>query len=206
MSQRIEGIYSLVTRPALYARFQNALGGESARRRYVREWVRSTTDSDVLDVGCGPGSLLPCIAWRSYVGVDLNPAHVETARARGFSNTEFYAGPAEEVIPTIDRTFNAIFSIGFLHHLDDEKVNFLIKCLTDRLRSSGSIYLLEPVIVERQNLIAKLMKRIDSGRHIRNQIEYEEIFNKSGFELKTRLTNDLLRIPYNHLWMRLVKW
>jgi SAM-dependent methyltransferase len=80
MAQRTSNIYRLVAIPAVYKTIQKVLGAEQSARRFVDEVVRPTRGAAVLDVGCGPASLLPYLPSVDYTGVDLNPASIAFAK------------------------------------------------------------------------------------------------------------------------------
>jgi ubiquinone/menaquinone biosynthesis C-methylase UbiE len=73
----------------------------------------------VLDVGCGPGSVLTQLT-RAFdvegVGVDASPMMIEVAR-REAPEIEFHVGRAEH-LPFRDATFDAVISRMVVHHLD----------------------------------------------------------------------------------------
>jgi SAM-dependent methyltransferase len=73
----------------------------------------------VLDVGCGPGSVLQQLA-RHFdvegVGIDASPNMIEVAR-REAPEIEFHVGRAEEM-PFGEATFEAAVSRMVVHHVD----------------------------------------------------------------------------------------
>lgn len=113
-------------------------GNFSARRtfRYGKEpWLlQEATEigkryARILEVGCGQGTdaLTICGAMRpgsSYVGLDYSPASVSAARrALGEAGAlpvmpEFRTGDATR-LPFDNDTFDAVYSMGVLHHIDD---------------------------------------------------------------------------------------
>lgn len=198
--QRISGVYRLVTLPRFYEGFQNLLGASYARRRFFSEWVDTAPTSDVLDIGCGPGVSLSHISWNSYVGIDLNPGHIARAKTLSARDTVFMVGAAQDVLPTLDQTFDVILVLGFLHHLNDESVGCLLESALARLRRGGSAFFLEPVYLESQNPIARKLKDLDSGQHIRTHNEYSTLISRPGFRMNSKISGDLLRLPYNHFW------
>jgi SAM-dependent methyltransferase len=78
----------------------------------------------VLDVGCGPGSMSFGIAARigsgAVTGVDMSESQVrlaeQTARERGVRNVRFRTGNAY-ALPFEDAAFDALFSHALLEHL-----------------------------------------------------------------------------------------
>jgi ubiquinone/menaquinone biosynthesis C-methylase UbiE len=82
--------------------------------------------TQVLDVGCGPGSITlgigACIGTGRVIGVDLSEAQVQLAAQaaveQGVSNTRFQTGSAYE-LPFSDAQFDAVFSHALLEHLSE---------------------------------------------------------------------------------------
>jgi SAM-dependent methyltransferase len=81
---------------------------------------------DVLDVGCGVGSialdLAPVVAPGRVVGVDADPEQIDSARAaaaaRGIRNAEFAVASVYEV-PFPDATFDAVYANAVLMYVRD---------------------------------------------------------------------------------------
>jgi ubiquinone/menaquinone biosynthesis C-methylase UbiE len=73
----------------------------------------------VLDVGCGPGSVLRQLA-RDFdvegVGVDASAKMIDVARGEA-PEIEFHVGQAEE-LPFADASFDAVVARMVVHHLD----------------------------------------------------------------------------------------
>jgi SAM-dependent methyltransferase len=74
----------------------------------------------VLEVGCGPGRDGEAItaAGFAYTGVDLSPGMVEIARAAGL---DAHVASATD-LPFGDDTFDAVWSMSTLMHLDDAEL------------------------------------------------------------------------------------
>lgn len=95
---------------------------------YARQACRMVRPGDrVLDLGCGPASLLAAIAERrsaaTFVGIDRSAAMVAAGRAliaaRRLRNVELRLEDMSE-LPTVDSgTVDVVFSSMALHHLPD---------------------------------------------------------------------------------------
>lgn len=80
----------------------------------------------VLDVGCGPGSITAgiaqCIGGGSVTGVDLSASQValaeQTCAQRGLTNARFRTASAYE-LPFADASFDALFSHALIEHLGE---------------------------------------------------------------------------------------
>jgi SAM-dependent methyltransferase len=74
----------------------------------------------VLDVGCGPGTVLGQLT-RAFgvagVGLDASPKMIEAARRETPDVDELYVGRAEE-LPFADASFDAVLMRLVVHHVD----------------------------------------------------------------------------------------
>ncbi|MFY9806290.1 MAG: methyltransferase domain-containing protein [Pseudonocardiaceae bacterium] len=88
---------------------------------YLLDWLVAGTD--VLDVGCGPGTMTIDFACRAapgrVVGVD-RPEVVDVARreAEGVGNVEFCVGDVYR-LPIADAIFDVVHAHQLLQHLGD---------------------------------------------------------------------------------------
>jgi SAM-dependent methyltransferase len=84
---------------------------------------------DLLDVGCGPGTITlgfaRAVAPGRVTGIDHDSAHIEAARAltaeQGITNVTFQNGNALS-LPFEDGTFDAVFENDLLTHLSQDAV------------------------------------------------------------------------------------
>ncbi|MEM6624772.1 MAG: methyltransferase domain-containing protein [Pseudomonadota bacterium] len=83
-------------------------------------------EADVLDCGCGPGSITAGLARHAArgraVGVDIEAAQIEKANAmatsEGLANLSFQTGDLF-ALPFDDASFEVVYSNGVLSHLSD---------------------------------------------------------------------------------------
>src|SRR6266545_3283680 len=88
--------------------------------------ARAATGARILEVGCGPGHLSTRLARRgvAVMGVDLDPAMVERARANAARRSDngrvpsFVLGDAAS-LPFPDGSFDLVVSTFSLHHWSD---------------------------------------------------------------------------------------
>ena len=76
--------------------------------------------SSVLDVGCGPGHLTRRLAALGFdaTGIDLDPAMIERAAARGDDGARYLAADVAS-LPFPDDAFDLVVSTLSMHHWDD---------------------------------------------------------------------------------------
>src|SRR4051794_15044554 len=119
MSQRISGIYRLVTNSPIQKGLMFALGADRALTRYVDEILQPEPGMVMLDVGCGPASVLAYLPAVDYTGIDLNKRHIDYARAQYGSRGRFIVGNAADNLKQLAGTFDLINVSALLHHLTD---------------------------------------------------------------------------------------
>lgn len=84
---------------------------------------------NVLDVGCGPGTitlgLAQVVAPGQVTGIDHDRVHIDAARSfaaeRGVTNVDFHSGNALS-LPFEEATFDAVFENNLLTHLVQDSV------------------------------------------------------------------------------------
>ena len=137
--------------PEHYVAFENAFRGrwkvEERMRWYVphiRALYHHGETRPVLDIGCGRGEFLLALkeAGLPGVGIDLNPAMVDTARAQGLDVTL-----ADAVAHLRDRepgSLAAIASFHVIEHIPFEGVLHLIEAAKRALMPGGLLILETP--------------------------------------------------------------
>lgn len=104
--------------------FEERLADRTASREAAFLLPHLRAGMQVLDVGCGPGSitigLAEAVAPGQVVGIDIQPATVERARdlaaKRGVNNVRFETADIY-ALPFPDHTFDAVFANAALMHL-----------------------------------------------------------------------------------------
>ena len=200
MTQWTSGLYRLTQNPKFYAGFQDILGADRSRRRLAAEYIRANADDAVLDVGCGPGSILPYLGQVRYVGIDANPAHILEARAK-FQDGTFIAADFTAAAPLDAASFDIVLSLGVLHHLEDAQARELASLAWQKLRPGGRMVTIDPVFAPGQHFVARMLAQADSGRCVRHADEYRKLLEGPFGDVNAHVHHDFLRVPYSHLVM-----
>ena len=170
--------------------------------RWLMEAAGITTGMKVLDVGSGAGDVAFLAArlvgpTGSVVGVDNNPAVVETARQRacadGLSNVSFVAGDLRDV--DLDHDFDAVVGRLILLYVADQTV--ALQAIARHLRPGGILAFQEMDFSFSESLVgneiftplhrqlhywfAELFRRAGSHRHM--AISMSEAFLQAGLPL-----------------------
>jgi ubiquinone/menaquinone biosynthesis C-methylase UbiE len=118
------------------AEFATSELGESARRIVLR--LLGDGPGRLIDIGCGGGAHAAALAERGWTvtGVDVSPAQLELARARGIEVVEADAS----AVPFEDGSFDAAFSM--FTHTDVDDFSAMLREAARVLRPGGSfVYL-----------------------------------------------------------------
>ncbi len=76
------GLTSILEIATAYTLFQKFVGSSSCHKTYARDYVRPRMGDRVLDIGCGPASILEYLPGVEYVGIDLSPKYIKAAQNR----------------------------------------------------------------------------------------------------------------------------
>jgi len=202
MAQLTSGLRKIFNVPEIYTWFQNFLGAQRTRRELVDSHLSLEDGMSILDVGCGPGDLLPFIKDNvTYFGFDFDRSYINSAVRKWGHRGTFIC----EDVASFDfgkQTFDRIIIVGVLHHLDDSQVETLFRKLKVILSPNGYLLCLENVFSPGQSPVARYLISMDRGLNVRTPDGYASLckkhFNKVNFEIR----HDLLRIPYTHILIK----
>jgi len=128
----------------------------------------------VLDVGCGPGTNTRYFAQSDYLGIDLNPDYIESAKRR--HGRQFVAVDAAEFVADPSKRFDFILINSFLHHLDTPTTRRILLNLSGLLTPDGHIHILE-LVLPRSCSVARFLASADRGKFARPIEEWKDILD-----------------------------
>jgi SAM-dependent methyltransferase len=202
--QRTSNIYRLVTIPSVYLTVQWMLRADAARDRYVGEVVRPEPGMRVLDCACGPASILPHLPSVDYLGIDLNSEHIAFAQGHYGDRGRFVVGDVTRDLDGLDGGFDLVLVTALLHHLDDDEARKVLGRAVELTRRGGRVVTLDSVWLPRQNPVAMLFNKFDSGLNVRTEEGYSALVQgAAGVSLETRIYRDFFWLPYDHICMTL---
>ena len=197
MGETNTGLRSVLATPVVYEAWSRIVGGHRGRSTLVAEHVRPRPGDRVLDLGCGPGELVPYFGDVRYVGVDVSPAYIERAAEQHGDRAQFLVGDATALDPALVG-FDAVIAFGVLHHIDDGGVARLFSSARRALAPGGRMVTVDPTRVPEQGRAARFVIDRDRGQHVREPGDYERLAAATFDEVTTTVRQDLLRIPYTH--------
>jgi len=127
----------------------------------------------VLDVGCGPGTSTKYFADSDYLGIDINPGYIESARKK--HNRAFIAADVTTYEDDGAGKFDFILVNSFLHHICDDDAHKVLSRLTRWLAPGGHLHIVE-LISPGDRSFAQLLANWDRGKYLRRLDKWREMF------------------------------
>jgi len=181
----------------LYNYFQDLVGGNRLRKWFIDTHVRAKTEDKVIDIGCGPGQILPWLPPVEYIGFDVNGSYIAAAQGKYGDRGTFVVGDTRAIWD--DPRFQAadiVIGLGILHHLDDEQATHCIRFAHRALKQGGRFVCLEACWIPNQGAVSKYIMSVDRGRSIRTEEQYRQLAGKVFNKVDAWVNTNPLRIPY----------
>ena len=187
--------------PSIYSKFRRFVGNDQVRQLYADQHIRAFTGARVLDIGCGPGDILRFLPEVDYVGFDISPEYIESARQHFGRRAKFFCEPVGNGINAPADSFDIAIAHGVLHHLNDDESLALFKIAHSSLKPGGRLITFDGCFTKNQSFLAKFFVSQDRGQYVRTQKEYERLASVHFSNIKVAIRTDLIRIPYTHIVM-----
>ena len=113
--------------PVVYDLSQALVGGSRARSIYINEYARPRENDGVLDIGCGTGNVFQFLPSVRYVGFDMNPEYIKSAKKHFGNQGTFICAKVSKDAVKGTGPFDIVLACGILHHLDDNGALELFK-------------------------------------------------------------------------------
>lgn len=187
-----------------YQLWWNAVGGPGWAEVLVNEYIQPTAGDRVLEIGCGPGTIVSYLPQAEYLGFDLSARYIELAKRR-YPRAQFLCERVSKFSLARHQNYSVVLALGIVHHLDDEEASQLFQIAFDALRPGGKLVTADGVWVDHQSPAARWLLRRDRGAHVRSEVEYVKIASHAFSNVKSSIRHDLLRIPYSHLILECIR-
>jgi SAM-dependent methyltransferase len=194
----LQSIRSALAVPAVYQLWSNVVGGPACLKALINEYIQPGVDSRILEIGCGPGTIVPYLPQSGYLGFDLSSKYIEQARRR-FPKAKFVCERVSKFSLAQQQSFDVVVAIGIVHHLDDAEAGQLFQIAHDALKPGGRLVTVDGVFTNDQSAAARWLLARDRGEYVRSEQEYVRLASQVFGEIKPIVRHDLLRIPYTHL-------
>ena len=184
--------------PQVYQLFWNVIGGPRRSRILVEEYIRPRKGDRILEIGCGPGTIVPYLPQSEYVGFDASAEYVEQARKK-FPQAKFMCERVSQYSLSQTSYFDVVLALAIVHHLDDPEALQLFQIAREALKPGGKLVTLDGVWTNDQSIAAHYLLARDRGRFVRSEEGYVQIASRVFPNVKPSIRHDLLRIPYSHI-------
>ncbi len=205
MSHATGGFYRILQHPRLYGFLQTLAAPKNTRRIIADDYIKAARDARVVDIGCGPGSMLSYLGAVDYTGFDLNESYIAYAKEVFGGRGTFIQGHVSAVGDQFNGSADIVIAIAVLHHLTDREARDVFKTAHSILKPSGRFITFDCVLTSPQNPIARLAIRLDRGKNVRTAEGYLALAKERFSDVKVDIRTDLLRIPYTHCIMTCLK-
>jgi SAM-dependent methyltransferase len=195
--ERNSGLQRWLKVPFLYNLFQDAMGGNALRRRFIQSHVRAKAGDKVIDIGCGPAQILPWLPDVEYLGLDVNPSYIASAKRTHGNEGTFVVGDTKSLWDDSRfRDADIVIGLGILHHLDDYDAAHCIRFAHHALKHRGRFVCLEACWVSNQGFLSRYIMSQDRGQNIRTEQAYRQLAAKVFKNVDAWVDTKPMRIPY----------
>lgn len=201
----IELIRPILNRPFFYEFYHHLIGADYRSRVLVSDYIRPKPGDRILDIGCGPGNMLPFLPKGEYLGVDANQSYIDSARQRYSNRGRFVCERVSHHSVQQFGAFDIVLALGLVHHLDDSEARDLFRLGHTALKPGGRMITNDGCYLPKQSAAKKYLLSRDRGEYVRTREEYEKLAHSWFPEVRSQIREDVLRIPYTHLIMECIR-
>ena len=191
----------------LYNLFQLGIQKSGTKDFLSSEILKTGSVERVLDFGSGIGHHSQLFQGKQYLGIEpLESCVLSAERLYKDSNATFLLGDHTALKSLPGGTFDLIFAIGVLHHIDDLVFNEFIEQAFRLLKPGARLMTFDPVLHRNQSKLSKWVVKQDRGHWVRTENEYLTVIKRLFLDhTDSRIYSKLLRIPYDHILINTTK-
>ncbi len=201
----IELVRPILDRPFFYELYHSLVGANYRSRVLVNDYIRPEPTSRILDIGCGPGNMLPFLPECAYLGVDVNDSYIAAARQRYGHRGKFVCERVSHHNVEQLGAFDIVLALGLVHHLDDDEARDLFRLGHTALKPGGRLVTNDGCYTANQSSAERYLLSRDRGRFVRTEVQYLELAHSWFPNVLSHVRTDVLRIPYTHLILECVR-
>ncbi len=198
----VQTIHPLLSFGPMYRVAMTMLGGPSARKTHMDNYIRAQAGDRIIDMGCGPCEVLDHLPAVDYIGVDFEQKYIDDAKARFGNRGQFMCLNIADLKQGLFSDADIVLATGVLHHLNDDEALNLFSLAKSFLKPGGRLVTYDGCYLEQgQHPFAKWMLSNDRGKFVRKKDEYVKLAKQHFPAIRAHLHNDLLNVPYTLLIM-----
>jgi len=191
----------ILKNPLIYWSYQKLVGGATARRFFIENHVKPIEEEKILDIGCGPGNILDFLPNMDYYGFDIDKNYIDSAKRNYGERGTFICANMHEFVVPDPETFDIVIATGVVHHLPNEDAKKLLQIASQALKPSGRLVTFDGCYIDKQNVLSYLMLKMDRGKYVRTQPEYEDLALHYFKNVNSVIDETYFHIPYTSLIM-----
>ena len=176
------------------------MGAHEVRTTFVREFIRPQPGQTILDIGCGPADILDYLPQVDYFGFDISERYIKQARTKYEGRGRFFLKHFDEEDLRTLPSFDVVFCIGVLHHMDKATAKNVLALIKRALKPGGRVVTIDPCYAPGQLPLSKFIVSRDRGQHVRNQEGYAELAKGIFSDCVTQVRHQAW-IPYTRCFM-----
>jgi len=183
--------------PFLYNLFQDCIGGNALRQRFIKNHVRAKAGDKLIDMGCGPAQILPWLPAVEYLGFDFSQTYIASAKRKYPGKGTFVVGDTKTVWddPRF-RDADIVTALGILHHLDDEEAAHCLRFAYHVLKKGGRFVSFDACWVPNQGRLSRYIMSKDRGQNVRTEKAYRYLAEHVFQNVTSLVDMKPMRIPY----------
>lgn len=199
------GLHSILELSTFYKLIQSLFYHKKSADTFF-SFIGNFSNKNILDIGCGPGDFSKNFYSANYFGVDISDDYIQSARKNYGNYGKFFCKSvldlSEISLPAID----IVIMRGVLHHLSDHEIQQTLQALLPILNSEAKLVSIDPVLLEKQNWIAKTFINNDRGKCVRTDAGYMKVLeNKKYFLNQCKIIHQNFP-PYDRFAIELKKF
>jgi len=188
-----------------YELFHKFIGVDYRNRVLVDEYLRLRPGDSILDIGCGPGNMVPFLPPCTYLGVDASPQYIAAAQRRYGHRGKFICEQVKMHHLQEIGSFDVVLASGLVHHLDDSEAADLFRLGYEALVPAGRMITVDVCIVPGQSAAKRYFLSRDRGQFVRQKEEYVRLAAAAFSQVRPTVREDVLRLPNTTLFMECTK-
>lgn len=191
----------------LYNCFQLVIQKRGTKEFLNSAILNSESIERVLDFGSGIGHHSQLFQGKQYLGIEPSEACVLSAkRLYKDSSATFLEGDHTALKSLPEGTFDLIFAIGVLHHINDSFFNEFVDQAFRLLKPGARLMTFDPVLHRHQSKLSRWVVKQDRGQWVRTENEYLAVIERCFLNnTDSKIYSRLLRIPYDHILINATK-
>ncbi len=190
-------IKDVLSIPQIYDLWQLSIGDYKLRKIYCRDYVKAKSGDRILDIGCGPASMMNYLPENiDYTGFDESISYIKAAEKKFPQENYSFFCQKIDLTQDFNKKFDIIMANAVIHHLDNEEAEKLILFASKNLKNGGRFITHDGCYLQKQSIFKKWILKNDRGKFVRTKNDYFDLFSKYFNEIKVSVREDLYNIPY----------